>query len=374
MTEPHGPPDAIVLATNGMFRPNGITSVVAALAREFRRRGIPTWILANDSGDPEFRNDDCFFVGRPFRRWTDEAQHFDRTRPVLKIPRRMLGLVWKPWNRRRVLRFIRGMPPRTLWIGAGLETLEWLAAHAPLRGVTVGQIHSAVGSLTDFQWDLVRRCERVSHAMAVFTERDAMALEAAGFRRGVVVPNPVERPQTTGRPDTSTRAVFVGRLAPEKQVDHLVRAFLAARQEPWTLHLYGSVAESELPPEVDGTVVVHHGAVQDTGPVYDSAAMHVMSSAFEGLPMTALEASAHGIPTVAYDCSPGMREAVGSGGVLVPPQDERALATAIGNLMQAPEERRWRGDMVKAHAESFFAPAVGERWLRLWSTLESDAK
>ena len=55
-----------------------------------------------------------------------------------------------------------------------------------------------------------------------------------------------------------------------------------------------------------------------------------MTSWMESLPMSILEAAAMGVPTIAFDCSPGVRSLIGTErGWLVPPGDEAAYARGL---------------------------------------------
>ena len=67
----------------------------------------------------------------------------------------------------------------------------------------------------------------------------------------------------------------------------------------------------------------------------------VLPSLTEALPTVAAEALALGVPTVASDCSPGMRDYVADGvsGLLVPPDDAEALARALERILRDDELR-----------------------------------
>ncbi|MFP5481622.1 MAG: glycosyltransferase, partial [Alphaproteobacteria bacterium] len=74
--------------------------------------------------------------------------------------------------------------------------------------------------------------------------------------------------------------------------------------------------------------------------------LYVMSSAWEGLPGTLIEALACGAKVVSTDCRTGPREILEDGkwGTLVPVGDADALAVAIGDALDAdaninPQER-----------------------------------
>ncbi len=65
------------------------------------------------------------------------------------------------------------------------------------------------------------------------------------------------------------------------------------------------------------------------------ADLFVLSSLTEGMPNVIGEAMALGLPILATDCSPGVREYLddGQAGLLVPPSDPRALARGIEQLL-----------------------------------------
>jgi glycosyltransferase involved in cell wall biosynthesis len=67
----------------------------------------------------------------------------------------------------------------------------------------------------------------------------------------------------------------------------------------------------------------------------------VLSSHYEGLPMAILEAMACGIPVISTDCRSGPREILQNGqcGILVPVNNETALADAITRLLKDREQR-----------------------------------
>jgi glycosyltransferase involved in cell wall biosynthesis len=72
------------------------------------------------------------------------------------------------------------------------------------------------------------------------------------------------------------------------------------------------------------------------------ADLFVLSSLTEGMPNVIGEAMALGLPVVATDCSPGVREYLDDGraGLLVPPGDPRALARGIEQLLSDAPLRR----------------------------------
>ena len=94
----------------------------------------------------------------------------------------------------------------------------------------------------------------------------------------------------------------------------------------------------------------------------------VLSSRFEGLPNVVMEAMAGARPVVATRVG-GAPELVEDGvsGILVHPGDPAALASAMQQVMGAPEQQRHtmggRGQSIIS--ERFGLAAMGESWLRL---------
>jgi glycosyltransferase involved in cell wall biosynthesis len=94
--------------------------------------------------------------------------------------------------------------------------------------------------------------------------------------------------------------------------------------------------------------------------------------------MSVLEAMAYGLPTVAFDCAPGVRALLGDdrggdrGGVLVEPGDVAAFAAELERLMDDPARRRAVGARARASVLRFHPDAVLARWDRLFDLLHRD--
>ena len=153
-----------------------------------------------------------------------------------------------------------------------------------------------------------------------------------------VVHHAAQRPGPLHVPRTPRSVAFVGRLAPQKQLDHLLRAFVLVRRRvpDARLDLYGhGPLEAELVGRasaygLDGAVTFH-GRTAEPLRAYAGATVAAMTSLHEGLPLTLTEAMSVGTPFVAYDCCYGPAEMIRDGvdGYLVPPGDVEALADRL---------------------------------------------
>jgi glycosyltransferase involved in cell wall biosynthesis len=91
--------------------------------------------------------------------------------------------------------------------------------------------------------------------------------------------------------------------------------------------------------------------------LFAGARLIVMPSRFEGFGLVAAEAMAAGIPLIASDIG-ALRDVVGAGGMLVPPDDPPALAAAIATLFDDAALRDRLSREARAVADRF-------RWERV---------
>lgn len=111
---------------------------------------------------------------------------------------------------------------------------------------------------------------------------------------------------------------------------------------------------------------------EDLACAYENAALHIfpvraLPGDHEGFGMVAIEAAAHGVPTVAF-ATGGIVNAVkqGQSGYLVPPGDYFALTQAVLQVLEKPPTI-WR-DKASAFAQGFAWPAFGDK---LYAALQS---
>ena len=145
-------------------------------------------------------------------------------------------------------------------------------------------------------------------------------------------------PGRRSKPDTTFDVGIVGRIDKVKGHEVLLRAIACLRHLPrLRVHVFGTgpleahcrrlAAEAQL-----SDVVLFHGFDPAVYERMASLDLLVMPSLHEGLPYVLLEAMSLRVPIVAARVG-GLREALDDGsGMLVPPGDPYALATAIERL------------------------------------------
>ncbi|MFG1707181.1 glycosyltransferase [Nonomuraea sp. M3C6] len=212
---------------------------------------------------------------------------------------------------------------------------------------------------------------------AVFLSEDDAWLfsEHALLPNAWTLPNPLATWPAEMSALDSPRVLGVGRLEGVKRFDRLISAFArSGAPPPWELHLIGDGVELErlrehAARECVGDRVVFRGVVSAARmpDEYRNASILGLTSEHEGLPIVLLEAGAHGVPSVAFDVSGGVRA---TGPVLVPPGDVEAFGAVLAGLMDSAEERRRLGADARARAEAFSLDPVLDRWESLFTHIE----
>ena len=166
-----------------------------------------------------------------------------------------------------------------------------------------------------------------------------------GIRNNIIIPNAINpafiKPPFVG--ERKKQIVTVGSLTKPKNHELLITAFsLISNQFPdYKLIIYGKGNKLELLVNmtrelgIDSQVDFHGYSKQIDEDIIDSS-LYVLSSDYEGMPNSLMEAMALGLPCVSTDCDGGgARYLINSeqNGLLVPKGDTEALAEAMKRML-----------------------------------------
>lgn len=189
----------------------------------------------------------------------------------------------------------------------------------------------------------------------------------------VVIPNPKSF-TSREKADSNARCfVTCGRVEREKGYDDLIEAFaeFSKRNADWKLMIIGGGSmEQRLRKLIEEKHL--QGKAQITGYTHDvkenllKGSVFVMTSRWEGFPMTVTEALEMGLPVIAYDI-PAMEPLVTDGveGRIVPAFQRERLVEAMEELAADPEERMRMAVNALRKAETLEPDRVVEQWLTL---------
>lgn len=268
-----------------------------------------------------------------------------------------------------------------------VQTLHEYKLFCPLSTfVSQGELCEACGH-GSFWRAASRRCNRGSLARSLVSASESYLSRALGALHGIdhflapsaflrakmlahglaperitTLPYFVETASVTPNPAPGDYFLYCGRLERLKGVLTLVRA--AARVPEVPLHLAG---EGEARPELEALLrepayrhVVLRGHLSGAELARELAGARALvqpSEWYENLPLSVLEALAHGRAVIASAIG-GLPELVAEGdnGLLFPPGDVDALAAKLRFAADHPDELARFGARGRARAESEFAP------------------
>jgi glycosyltransferase involved in cell wall biosynthesis len=195
-----------------------------------------------------------------------------------------------------------------------------------------------------------------------------------GIPLGPFHPDPDARARVRSELGIASDAIVigsVGRLAVEKDYPLLVRAVAPLLSERVRLVIVGdgdqrAEIRRSIPPRIAGHVILT-GARRDVPSLLASFDLFALSSRTEGLPLAVPEAMACSLPVVATAVG-GLPSVVpATCGILVCPQDEGALAQAIGSLARDGALRLAMGEAGRAYAlENFSIARMADAYERIY--------
>ena len=148
--------------------------------------------------------------------------------------------------------------------------------------------------------------------------------------------------QVPAHPRSSGQAIaFVGRLSYEKGPDLFLQ--LARHQPLLPFRLYGSGPMAEHLEKQPADNVQFMGQVPSMEPHWREIGLLCITSRYEGLPMVALEAMAHGVPVLSFPLG-GLPDLITQGfnGWISPAGDLKAMSNLLQFWFSLPEAVKWQ--------------------------------
>lgn len=172
----------------------------------------------------------------------------------------------------------------------------------------------------------------------------------------------------TTRNAEAPKIVSVGRLEVEKNQDTIIEAFATYGKGTLTFvgdgsrmeHLQGMIEKLNIQDKV-----FFMGNRDDIPDILASSDIYVQSSHWEGFGLAAVEAMASGLPTIASNI-PGLREVVGSAGILVTPALSLDLVQALISL----EDKHYYNSVstsCRARSHEFDVRKTASEYIKIYS-------
>lgn len=175
----------------------------------------------------------------------------------------------------------------------------------------------------------------------------------------------------------SHQVIAVGRYTYQKGFDILFEAWkiVSEKHPDWVLRIYGGGKREDYQPLVDSSGIAHscilETAVSHIDEKHRESSVYVMSSRYEGFPMSLPEAMACGLPVVSFNCECGPTEIISDGedGFLVEKGNISELAEKIIYLIENDEIRIKMGQQARKNIERFKIEQIAKQWKNLFESV-----
>jgi glycosyltransferase involved in cell wall biosynthesis len=217
---------------------------------------------------------------------------------------------------------------------------------------------------------------RIGHVVPVAVAEDVRTTirQLYGYLDAPLIPNGIPTDEYAPDPNRRRRwrqrhglepeaivLTHVGRFAPPKNHALLIEAFAQVRTHTplYLLLVGGGELEDAVRQQVAGLGLQERvrflGVRADVPAILNASDLFVLSSRWEGNPLSVMEAMAAGLPVVSTAVG-GVPELVREGetGLLVPSGDAAALARALQALVDDPARREAMGKAARQHAITHF--------------------
>lgn len=176
----------------------------------------------------------------------------------------------------------------------------------------------------------------------------------------------------------SKKIISVGRLTNQKNFTTLVDVarIVLTKFPDFEWHIYGSGPDYEkindkiIENQLEDRLILK-GQSDSLYSLYKEYSMMVMTSIYEGFPMTLLEGMANGLPLVSFDIQTGPNEIIedGKNGYLIEPFEIEDMARKIMGLLGNESLRKSFSIENKSRLQEFNSSAITKRWDALFNKL-----
>ncbi|MCX6651046.1 MAG: glycosyltransferase family 4 protein [Methanomassiliicoccales archaeon] len=298
---------------------------------------------------------------------------------VIRLPSRFFDIYNPPFVR------ISGVREALRELGPDLVDLHYRWAGSLTKAVLecpaskVYTCHNTIGEGLGFVHYLsevndrifLRKLDKFDRVVCVsdFMRKD---VAARGFTddKLVTIYNGVDLPETAS--NDGDFILSLGRLVDLKGLEYLIKAMAEVDGQlkicgegPERRNLERLCHRLKLSDRID---FMGRVSEEEKVQMLSSCRMFVIPSVKEAYGMVAAEAMSYGKPVIASNTG-GLPEVVGDAGVLVPVQDEKALAQAMNALNADPDRRRQLGEAARERMRSFTWDEIAKRTLETYEDI-----
>ena len=244
--------------------------------------------------------------------------------------------------------------------------------------------HSNVSNAKDHSFQLLCRRFGAKNAdiVVTLTKHDQKSFTGEyGIGNVAQIYNPIDEEAIRHVKDyneSSKKILSVGRLSYQKNFELLVEIAkeILPRNPGWSWDIYG---QGDLKDLLQERIVSYglesrltlKGQVGNLYELYNDYSMLVMTSRYEGFPMTLLEGMAFGLPLISFDILTGPNEIIrdGENGYLIDPFSKEAMIACVNKLISDSALRANMSKYGKNDCGRFRLDAIEKEWKMIFNEL-----
>lgn len=341
-----------------------------------------TSIIANNLGkDEAFR---CYALAYTRNGKPDIYPTFFPVKYVYEHKISMRNAILKHQYLRTVKKFVKDNDINVL-VACGVQFYPVVTLIAKLLGIkSVCWEHINPTTKNDFKFqDHCRVIGAYTSDCNVVLTKSALEIYNKRFKskRNIQIYNPIDSAllqKIEQYDNTSKKIISVGRLGYQKNFERLIDIAESVFKDnnDWIWDIYGEgpdrvKLEKLINDKNLENRVILRGQVGNLYDCYNEYAFIVMTSRYEGFPMTLLEGAAKGLPMVSFDIPTGPNEIIhdGENGFLCKDAGNNEMIEKIRYLMNDQSLREKMSVKSRKTADSFSVDRIIKEWNKLLKTI-----
>ncbi len=212
----------------------------------------------------------------------------------------------------------------------------------------------------------------------VLTNYDKEKIDSRFSIQSRVIPNPKSFESAIVSNLDHKSFVAMGRFEYVKAFEDLIDSFyiFSKKNADWNLYIYGNGSYKERyinkikQYHLENRVFIKN-YTNDVKKVLLDASIYLLSSRWEGFPMSVLEAMEMGLPVISYDISAAKEIITNNSGILVPSRDIQKYADAMSKLVNNPNLLQKMGECAKINVGKYSYNTIYEIWYSMFMELDS---
>lgn len=200
------------------------------------------------------------------------------------------------------------------------------------------------------------------------TNADADKFKKVGIK-AIAIPNmlsfPIQSNNYNGK-----RMISIGRLHPQKGYDLMIKSMIPifSNYPDWKLDIYGEGDDrDDLTKLIEDSGLKNNiflkGYTKDIKKEIRNSSICLVTSRYEGFPMSIVESLALGTPVIAFDCPEGPKELLKNGaGILVKYLDVVEFSKSVESLIKNEDKRESCRENGYRNATQYLPEVIISKW------------